>query len=89
MFVKLNVDRSPLGNPEPLGGGGIICNHFGEALHAFSSLYGHCTNMEAEAKALLDGIKLCVTLSLCRVLVELDSQSSALGTFSCNASVEN
>lgn len=58
-----------------LGEGGIIRNHYGETLQAFLSFYGIYTNMEAEANALLVGVKLCVTLGFDLVLVIINSQA--------------
>lgn len=82
-FVKLNIDGSSLGNPGLLGGGGVIRNHCGDVLQAFSSFYGLCTNMEAEANALLEGIKLCNALGFGQVLAETDSQA-LLQAITCN-----
>ncbi|XP_027155463.1 uncharacterized protein LOC113782309 [Coffea eugenioides] len=57
-YVKLNVDGSSLGNPGLTGVGGILRNHTGRVLKAFSTFYGFCTNTEIEAMALLEGLRL-------------------------------
>ncbi|XP_040990896.1 uncharacterized protein LOC121238113 [Juglans microcarpa x Juglans regia] len=53
-WVKLNVDGSCKGNPGNCGGGGIIRDHKGVVQGAFSLLFGHGSNNEAELKAMLE-----------------------------------
>lgn len=72
-FIKLNVDGSSLGNSGPSGGGGLVRDHFGHVLTAFSSFYGHCTSLKVEARALLDGLIVCASLDCLPVIVEMDS----------------
>ena len=38
------------------GGGVILRNSIGQFVLAGSYFYGHCSNMEAEMRALLDGL---------------------------------
>mgnify|MGYP004721339673 FL=1 len=40
----------------------------------FSTFYGHCTSLEAEARALLEGLAVCAALGHIQVLVEMDSK---------------
>ncbi|XP_071912360.1 uncharacterized protein [Coffea arabica] len=72
--AKLNVDGSFLGNPGSSGDGGILGDHTGRVLMAFSFFYGFCTNMEAKAKALLEGLRQCLTLGLPQLIVQMDSK---------------
>jgi hypothetical protein len=48
---KLNCDGSSFGNPGQSGGGGILRDHGGAFLWAFSDYFGVGTSMVAEAKA--------------------------------------
>ena len=75
-FVKLNVDGAAKGNPGFSGGWGIIRNHNGDVIAAFSNFYGYATNMEAEFYAVRDGLRLCteLNLGLHTVIVESDSK---------------
>lgn len=54
----LHVDGAAKGNPGPTGGGGCIRGSKGELIHGFSYYYGVGTNMMAEARALLDGMRI-------------------------------
>ena len=73
---KLNFDGASKANPGLGGGGGVIRDHFGNFVAAFSSGYGSCTNMYAEFHALKDGLYLCLDmgLDLNNVMVESDSK---------------
>ncbi|KAL3507045.1 hypothetical protein ACH5RR_032427 [Cinchona calisaya] len=51
----------------------IIKDSYGFPITAFSNYYGDGTNMQAEAFALLDGLKLCKRFNIKIVQVELDS----------------
>ena len=75
-FVKLNVDGASRGNPGHSGGGGIIRNHNGDLLKAYSNYYGFCSNMVAEFRALKDGIYLALEMGidLSKLIVESDSK---------------
>lgn len=64
-LYKLNVNGSA--RREETSGGGIINNHKGDLVAAFSSFYGHGTNNNAEFNALHDGLRLS------RVIIESDS----------------
>nr|XP_027109299.1 uncharacterized protein LOC113729174 [Coffea arabica] len=72
-FVKLNVDGASLGNPGSSGGGGIVRSSSGQVIAAFSSHYEYQTNMKVAAKALFEGLKLCLALGCIHVEVEMDS----------------
>ncbi|XP_027158138.1 uncharacterized protein LOC113759763 [Coffea eugenioides] len=73
-YAKLNVDGSSFGNPGFAGGGGILRDHIGRVLRAFSTFYGPRTNMESEAMALLEGLRLSMSLGLPKLIVHMDSK---------------
>ena len=75
--VKLNVDGSFLGNPGPSGGGGVVRSPSDDVLFGFAMSFGIKTNMEAEALALLDGIKLCIERGHTAVDIETDLKTLA------------
>lgn len=68
---KLNVDGSA--RLEAITGGGIICDHQGVLVAAFSSSYVQGTNNIAEFAALLEELQLCRDLDLHNVIIESDS----------------
>ncbi|XP_027155749.1 uncharacterized protein LOC113756179 [Coffea eugenioides] len=70
--VKLNIDGSSLGNPGPSGTGGVLRDSDGTILSDFSSFLGLMTNMEAEALALLEGMRISAGFHCLHV--EMDSQ---------------
>nr|XP_027067494.1 uncharacterized protein LOC113693117 [Coffea arabica] len=57
---QLNIDGCLKDNPGVSGGGGILRSTEGRLLFAFSVYLGQCTSLQAEAKALLLGLQLCV-----------------------------
>ena len=73
-LLKLNVDGSSLYNPEHSGGGGILRDHSGHVLAAFSTFFGHYTSLEAEARALLEGLLTYQAHGYSQVLIEIDSK---------------
>ncbi|KAL2465905.1 Uncharacterized protein Adt_41756 [Abeliophyllum distichum] len=54
-------------------GGGIIRDSSGQCIRAFFSFYGDCTILEAELRAILDGIIMAQRLGLSVLWVESDS----------------
>ena len=70
----MNIDGSSLGNPGLAGGGGLIRNDKGEWVKGFARAIGSTTSVAAELWALRDGIRLCITLKLPAVEIELDSK---------------
>lgn len=69
--MKLNIDGSSRAGSS--SGVGIIRNHLGMVVAAFSNYYRMGTNNSAEFRALYDGLCLCHTLNATHVLVESDS----------------
>ncbi|PHU20008.1 hypothetical protein BC332_11159 [Capsicum chinense] len=73
-WLKLNTDGSSKGNSGSAGGGGIIKNSEGCFVLDFAENYGICSNNVAEVKAILQGIKICISMRLSNVIIEDDSQ---------------
>ncbi|WMV30206.1 hypothetical protein MTR67_023591 [Solanum verrucosum] len=73
-WVKLNTDGSALNNPGSIGAGGVLRNHRGELLFAFSVPLGEGTNNQAEVEAALFGLNWCAQLNYNKVILEVDSQ---------------
>jgi ribonuclease HI len=72
-WFKLNTDGSSLGNPGLAGGGGVIRNHLGEWLGGFSRSIGFTTSVQAELRALKDGLLLAIDLEILNLEIEMDS----------------
>lgn len=70
-MYKLNIDGSSVNGK--CSGGGILRDHTGSMIAAFSNFYGDGSNMTAEANALKDGLMLCAQLNLQINIVESDS----------------
>ena len=73
-WFKLNSNGSSLGNPDLAGGGGLISNKRVEWIKGYARAIGITTSAVAELWALRDGIRLCFTLKLPAVIIELDSK---------------
>uniref|UniRef100_A0A2N9HXU9 CCHC-type domain-containing protein n=1 Tax=Fagus sylvatica TaxID=28930 RepID=A0A2N9HXU9_FAGSY len=72
-WFKLNTDGSSLGNPGLAGGGGIIRNHEGDWVGGFSRAIGITTSVQAELRALKDGLNLAIDLRILNLEIEMDS----------------
>ena len=71
--LKLNTDGCSRGNPGRAGGGGVLRDGEGKLLFTFSTFTGSCSSIQAEARALLFGVQLCIARGHVRVHVEVDS----------------
>ncbi|MQM17743.1 hypothetical protein Taro_050720 [Colocasia esculenta] len=72
--LKLNVDGAFKSTSSIAAGGGILRNHIGNIIFAFSAIYqGVCSSLEAEALALRNGIILCYEKGISDFLIESDS----------------
>jgi ribonuclease HI len=69
----LNTDGLSLGNLGLAGGGGVIRNHVGDWVGGFSRAIGVTTSVQAELKALKDGLKLAIDLGILHLEIEMDS----------------
>lgn len=56
---ELNIDGSALQDSGKIGGGGILWDHQGKIIYAFSLPFGLYTNNIAELKAALVGLDWC------------------------------
>ena len=72
-WFKLNTDGSSLGNPRMAGGGGVIWNHVGDWEGGFSRAIGVTTSVQAELRALKDGLELAIDLGILNLEIEMDS----------------
>ena len=72
-WAKLNTDGSSFGNPGLAGGGGVIRDSSGSWLGGFSRHLGHNTSVQAELRALKDGLILAIDLVIPYLIVEMDS----------------
>ena len=72
-WFKLNMDGSSLGNPELAGGGGVIRNHLGDWVGGFSRAIGFIISVQAELRALKDGLLLAIDLKILNNKIEMDS----------------
>lgn len=72
--IQLYTDGGSHSNP---GAGAIgigICNQNNEILHKFSDCIGHCTNNQAEYRALIKGLDLCAKHTRGEVVSFSDSE---------------
>nr|XP_027102332.1 uncharacterized protein LOC113723448 [Coffea arabica] len=70
---KLNTDGCSKGNPGISGSGGILRDGGGRFCLAFSCHFGKPTSLQAEARAFLVGVEMCVQGGFDLFKVELDS----------------
>lgn len=71
--VKLNSDGYSKGNPGRSGGGRLLRSDSGMLIWAQADFCGYTSNMVAETKALLQGIRSCVLQGYWNVDIEVDS----------------
>lgn len=71
--MRLNTDGASRGNPGEAGGGGILRDSRGRVLIAFSFDFGVGTNMLAELRALMIGIRICKKINIIPTVIEMDS----------------
>lgn len=72
-LVKLNSDGCSKGNPGIGGGGGLLRDSQGYFLFGFSCYFGWVSSLQAEIKALLFGVKLCLSKGYTLLHIECDS----------------
>ncbi|MQM20938.1 hypothetical protein Taro_053968 [Colocasia esculenta] len=71
---KLNVDGAFKSATGIAGGGGILRDHNGDCIFAFAANYQRTTAaLDAEARALRDGLAMCCTKGFLEIVVETDS----------------
>ena len=67
------MDGASRGNHGQARGGGILCDHRGRIIFAFSQFYNVYTNTAVEAMAIRDGLLLCEARDLRDIVLESDS----------------
>ena len=72
-WAKLNTDGASSGNPGPAGGGGVIRDCRGDWVKGFSRSIGLASSVQAELRALLDGLLMTVELNIPFLEIEMDS----------------
>lgn len=72
--MKLNIDGNSYRNLGPSRGGGIIRDENEKFMATFYRHYGTQSNLEVEAFALVDGLKLCRQLNLYELEVKSNSK---------------
>ena len=72
--INLITDGGSKGNPGPGSIGIVICDGNNSLLYEYSECIGHCTNNQAEYKALIKGLDLCALYTRKRITVFSDSE---------------
>jgi ribonuclease HI len=72
-WAKLNTDGASLGNPGIAGGGGLIRDSDGSWVGGFARAIGYTTSVQAELRALKDGLLLAIDLGITCLAIEMDS----------------
>uniref|UniRef100_A0A2N9FPJ3 CCHC-type domain-containing protein n=1 Tax=Fagus sylvatica TaxID=28930 RepID=A0A2N9FPJ3_FAGSY len=72
-WAKLNTDGLVLGDPGLAGGGGVIRDSLGNWLVGFSRSIGITSCVQAELRALKDGLLLALDLEISKLEIEMDS----------------
>ncbi|KAL3520078.1 hypothetical protein ACH5RR_018227 [Cinchona calisaya] len=68
------LDSSSLGNLEQSGRGGVARYNSGDVLFGFATSFSQRIGLQAEAQALLHGIKLCISHSINHATIEIESR---------------
>ena len=72
--IHLYTDGGSKGNPGAGSIGIVICTDSNEILHEYSECIGHCTNNQAEYKALIKGLDLSAKYTRGEVVCFSDSE---------------
>lgn len=72
--ILLYTDGGSKGNPGPGSIGIVICDDNNTLLCEYSECIGHCTNNQAEYRALVKGLDLCARYTRRRVTCHADSE---------------
>jgi ribonuclease HI len=72
-WAKLNTDGASSGNPGIAGGGGVLRDCRGAWVRGFSRSIGFASSVQAELRALLDGLIMTVELNIPYLEIEMDS----------------
>ncbi|CAN1798870.1 Putative ribonuclease H protein At1g65750, partial [Linum perenne] len=74
-WVVVNTDGSVSSNTSKAAAGGLIRDHEGRALVAFTMNLGCCTVTQAELKGAITGLNLAWSHGFCRVELQIDSKA--------------
>jgi ribonuclease HI len=72
-WAKLNTDGASSRNPGIAGGGGVLRDCRGAWVRGFSRHIDYASSVQAELKALLDGLLMTVELNIPYLEIEMDS----------------
>ena len=72
--IHLYTDGGSRGNPGAGAIGIVICTDSNDILHEYSECIGHCTNNQAEYKALIKGLDLCAKYTRGEIVCFCDSE---------------
>ena len=72
-LVQIEYRWFIFGNPGLAGGGGVIRNHLGDWVGGFSRAIGVTTSVQAELRALKNGLNLAIDLGILNLEIEMDS----------------
>ena len=72
-WAKLNTDGSVLGDPGLARGGGVLRDSLGNWIGGFSRSIGITSCVQAELRALKDGLLLALDLEISKLEIEMDS----------------
>uniref|UniRef100_A0A2N9GX50 CCHC-type domain-containing protein n=1 Tax=Fagus sylvatica TaxID=28930 RepID=A0A2N9GX50_FAGSY len=72
-WAKLNTDGASSGNPGIAGGGGVLRDCRGAWVRGFSRHIDYASSVQAELRALLDGLLMTVELNIPYLEIEMDS----------------
>ncbi|KAJ1412363.1 Ribonuclease H domain [Sesbania bispinosa] len=75
-WLKLNLDGAVSVLARLAGCGGVLRDHNGNFLGAFSAFLGDCSIMTAELRAILFGVKLAIQKKIANLIIESDSSSA-------------
>ncbi|KAH0781860.1 hypothetical protein KY290_001458 [Solanum tuberosum] len=74
-WIKCNTDGASKGNPSEISYGFCVRDKNGDLLYAEAQSIGITTNMEAELRALWEGLKYCKEQGFNQIMLETDSLS--------------
>lgn len=72
--INLFTDGGSKGNPGPGSIGIVVCDGNNSVLYEYSECIGHCTNNQAEYRALIKGLDLCAFYTRKRITAFSDSE---------------
>ncbi len=72
--ICLFTDGGCKGNPGPGSIGIVVCDENNHVLYEFSECIGHCTNNQAEYRAVIKGLDLCAKYTRKKIITYKDSK---------------